>query len=234
MNQPYHIYYQDSDVSHITSVIIDCGKDCRGNYFIPDQTIFHPEEAGQPEDRGVATIRQIHFPITGLAINAHHMVKHYTSSPLTGDLKKETVALTVDLVRRRELARWHTAGHLIKHIIEQHRPELIAVKESHFPGHATLILHSLKKKPFSQNDLTYLLTLLTKEISAILAHSRPIIIDSGAVRKVHIEGVKSFPCKGIYVKTTADLRPITIEKVHMNRKSEVMISYSTGMSSAGG
>ena len=229
MQEDYHLYHNDSETSHSHALVVMQGKDPLGPYFIPDQTIFHPEEAGQPEDRGVVTFCSFYFPITRLMMTADRQIKHYTASSLPAQIEGKEVLLTLDLVRRRQLMRRHTAGHLIKSLLERHFPTLNVQQERYFPDQTTLLFSSATSTPCdASRDLQELATFLQREVDAITAKPRPILTAYRAkARTVQIEGLQPHTCQGLHLTTTAPLRSTLIREVRMNHRSEITIDYST-------
>lgn len=225
----HHIYCQDSDLAHIKTPIIACGSDRLGNYFIPEKTLFHPEEGGQPEDRGVVSFSGTHFSITKLSTDHDGRVKHRISSPLCAHLKGQTVSLTLDLVYRHHLNQWHTAGHLMLSLIEHHYPSLTPVRANHFPSQAFITFKSCEKNPLLSYDALNAMKHLLKAKSALMiAHPRPIIINHQTPKRtVQIEGLKCYSCKGTHMKTTATLGAVEITSIEQRANGEVIFSYST-------
>ncbi len=229
MQEDYHLYHNDSETSSSRALVVMQGTTSFGSYFIPDQTIFHPEEAGQPEDRGVVTFRSFYFPITRLVMTPDRQIQHYVASPLPLHMEGKEVSLTLDLVRRRQLMRRHTAGHLIKSLLERYFPHLKVEHERYFSDQTTLSFSSATSNSHGASpDLQELTAFLQREVAAITAKPRPILTAYRAkTRIVQIEGLQPHICQGIHLTTTAPLRSTLIRKVHRKSRSEITIDYST-------
>lgn len=122
--------------SDIASIIRELGTDNHGLYVVVDKTNFYPENNSQSSDMGFIKAAQ--------GITAVHMVKlinqqirHYITTPIPLCIG-QSIILRLNYVQHHLNRRYHTAGHLVRHIIHAYFPDVNLRDGSYFSKDAYL------------------------------------------------------------------------------------------------
>jgi len=109
--QTEQLYYDDQQGTEFEAVVLDVFEREDGYDVILDQTMFYPEGGGQPPDTGTLSADDRTVEVTDVQIE-DGVVCHRTDRPLD---KGDMVRGQIDVERRRQLMRNHTATHIIIH-----------------------------------------------------------------------------------------------------------------------
>jgi len=93
-------------------------------YVVLDQTAFYPEGGGQVADKGAFSVSSFEFPVINVT-KAAGVILHEVDSKDAKKIKKGAAVIgTVDLARRKTIARHHTCAHLVnaacREVLGQH------------------------------------------------------------------------------------------------------------------
>jgi alanyl-tRNA synthetase len=105
------LYYDDQQGTEFEAVVLDVFEREDGYDVVLDQTMFYPEGGGQPADTGTLTTEDATVEVSDTQIE-NGVVRHRTDDPLD---KGAMVRGQIDVERRRQLMRNHTATHVIIH-----------------------------------------------------------------------------------------------------------------------
>jgi len=109
------LYYDDQQGTEFEAVVLDVFEREDGYDVVLDQTMFYPEGGGQPADRGTLSSDDATVEVSDVQIE-NGVVRHRTDEPLD---KGAMVRGQIDIRRRRQLMRNHTATHVIIHSAKQ-------------------------------------------------------------------------------------------------------------------
>jgi len=109
------LYYDDQQGTEFEAVVLDVFEREDGYDIVLDQTMFYPEGGGQPADRGTLSSDDATVEVSDTQIE-DGVVRHRTDEPLD---KGAMVRGQIDIQRRRQLMRNHTATHVIIHSAKQ-------------------------------------------------------------------------------------------------------------------
>lgn len=240
-------YYLNTYNTEMSVTIIKIGKDKKGLYLIFNATLFHPKGGGQPDDRGWLRIGKREFEVIGLEESAEkdrdtRRIKHYIKIVSGLEFTKgDEIGQRIDLVKRLEYARLHTAGHLLASVVETVDPTLEGYAGHHFPGEARVVFKMIAfaeekakatdkpKKGGAKNTPSSIPSLqkekLEKWINEVIAAKRPIVTaNETSPRTVGIHGFKAYPCGGTHLKNVEEIGRFAIRKIE-KKKEEVRIGY---------
>lgn len=179
------------------------------------ETWFHPQGGGQKADRGIiGSAKVLHV--------AHSAgeVDHYVDS--TAGLSAGTSYLfNIDVEWRRLNAAYHTAGHLIASIIEDHFSSLRAVSGHQWPGEGRVEFEG------EIGAIETIHNTLANEISRILSSQEhvQVIGDPYTDRAIQIGQYKAIPCGGTHVTTTDQIGSIKIDALK-KKNGRLRVSYT--------
>ncbi|GAA0667181.1 alanine--tRNA ligase [Natronoarchaeum mannanilyticum] len=109
------LYYDDQQGTEFEAVVLDVFEREDGYDVVLDQTMFYPEGGGQPADHGTLSSDDATVEVSDVQIE-NGVVRHRTDEPLD---KGAMVRGQIDVRRRRQLMRNHTATHVIIHSAKQ-------------------------------------------------------------------------------------------------------------------
>ncbi len=200
------VYMQDSYLFELEAQITEVGIDERGNFLCLDRTIFHPQGGGQPADMGKIGDADITHVLKG-----QDRIKHYFlgQGPLVG----ETVHMKVDVPRRLKNAQYHSAGHLIAHVVEKHRPGLKAVKGHHYPNESYVEFEGALLE--GDKDMAVLAEALSTDLHMFIKEGANVEVsqDGDGLRHVTMGTGPKTPCGGTHVKDLGILSEVHITKI---------------------
>lgn len=228
------IYLNNQRMLECFAVIANIGSDDKGFYIILDKTIMYPQGGGQPADRGQIVIDDKIFVIKDVRY-IDGKVKHYTNSNTENLSIGLKVKLVVDEDRRILNTKYHTAGHLISHIIENMHQNLKAVKGHQFPNEAYIefmgtgiinideVNHQIRLSVDSGGFVE------TKELDVEKDHH--LLVDfryeSPKNKKLRICKIINYPpvpCGGTHVDNLAMLGKVAVTKAKP-KNGRVKVSY---------
>ncbi|WP_248517887.1 alanine--tRNA ligase [Salinarchaeum laminariae] len=105
------LYYDDQQGTEFEAVVLDVFEREDGYDVVLDQTMFYPEGGGQPPDHGTLTSDDATVEVTDVQIE-DGVIRHRTDEELD---KGSMVRGKLDVDRRRQLMRNHTATHVVIH-----------------------------------------------------------------------------------------------------------------------
>ncbi len=109
------LYYEDQQGTDFEAVVLAVIDRDDGYDIVLDQTMFYPEGGGQPPDHGTLATDDRTASVRDVQID-HGVIRHRVDTPLEeGDM----VRGSIDVDRRRQLMRNHTATHIILHSARQ-------------------------------------------------------------------------------------------------------------------
>ncbi|MCU5773252.1 alanine--tRNA ligase-related protein [Erwiniaceae bacterium BAC15a-03b] len=221
--------------------VINSGDDEKGHWVQVDRTVFYPQGGGQMSDRGTLQFNQQRINCQQVLVRDGE-VRHYLDSAVAlqpGD----ALELTIDADFRLLASRAHSAGHLISHVVETLKPELVPTKGHHFlPGAYVAFAGELTDDPQT------FLQQVQQQLDAAIAAALPVTISSenlatitalrpelaGAIpqtdeiRLVTIGNYRPFACGGTHTGDTGSLQKVELTKI--KRKDGVRISYTLSAS----
>lgn len=232
----HRVYYQDTYCFELTTQITYTGTDDYGHYIVPEQTIFHPQGGGQPDDEGYFLINNVKYEVHKLVGDKEKGdIKHYYhiaegAPPLK---KGETIHMAIDAAKRKQFAAYHTAGHLVADLVEEAYPELFGIKGNHFPGKGAVVFllrdklgQDIEKSDYLAFDLEAMKTKITQGIKNLHAANAPITIDhSSPKRTMQIATMPKIPCGGTHLRSIGELTLCTITKIAFKKREGLKVSY---------
>lgn len=179
-----------------------------------DRTWFHPQGGGQKSDRG--TIGSV--PVLHVSHN-NGEIDHYVETIALFSVGQE-VEIVVDREWRLLNAKYHTAGHLIAALIEDHFPKLQAISGHHWASEARV--EFVGNRPDAEQVKDFLPTALAEAI----AKNLPVRICGNPLndRSIAIGDYPAVPCGGTHVEWLGILGKVEIAKVKV-QQGKLRISY---------
>ncbi|PSQ27364.1 alanine--tRNA ligase [Halobacteriales archaeon QS_9_68_17] len=109
------LYYEDQQGTEFEAVVLDVFEREDGYNVVLDQTMFYPEGGGQPADTGTLSSDETTAEVTDVRIEDGVVFHRTDEDPGKGDF----VRGQIDVGRRRQLMRHHTATHIVIHAARQ-------------------------------------------------------------------------------------------------------------------
>ncbi len=223
------LYLPDDDgTTEFTATVTEVTEE----YIVLDATYFYPEGGGQPPDHGTLSWDGGEAEITDARKN-HGDVRHYIDS-LSGEFPEEgeTVEGAVDVERRENLRRMHTAQHVVSRIVLDEYDATTAGNQIH-PDRSRI---DFEPAAFDDEDIEYIERLSNEAIDqdyGVTKAERPrdqveervdegralldLIPDSvDPLRVVEIEEFDMCPCGGTHVDSLGAVGRVNI----INRTSK--------------
>lgn len=198
-----------------------------------DKTLFYVQGGGQPSDAGVFILGDgSERAVTALSVDRESDVVWHTLAPGPGSVEVgDTVAMRIDLAKRKLHARLHSAGHLLDAAMQRiGQTAIIPTKGNHFPDSPYV------EYAGAVDDANGIMDALNAELVRLIAEDAPVVVRSvpraelvsvcgydpsylaasvTAVRVVTIAGNAS-PCAGTHVPKLADLVSVTVRKIKVS------------------
>ena len=230
-------YFNNSYQFNHTTSIRTTAKDETGYYIILDQTIFYPQGGGQPYDLGVVQAKEANIPIHAVK-KIDSEIRHYTGSDYS-NLSGQEVQLCIDKERRLTNMYFHSAGHLLSHIVEELYPQLQAIKGYHYAegAYVEFIHHGAKPIEIDlakvnncvaeavRQNYPIATTWVAPESLLMLCPQRNYPADSNSVRIVRFGHYPPQPCGGTHVQSTHELERFSATK-QKSKANTIRISYN--------
>ena len=208
------LYYTDTYLDRIETTILDIGK--QPNYWLKlEETIFHPQGGGQPNDQG--TINGVTVD-TLYKTEANEILHCFDEAQSFNIGDKVTVKINSSV--RIYHAKLHTAGHLIAHLVERDYPLLKANKGSHVPGQTRVVFSG--ELPADREAFK---AKLQQNLNTTVSENSLVTTASNEKRTVMIAGFPATSCGGTHVKTLAELKHVEVNKLKV-KNGEIRLSYS--------
>lgn len=233
------LYLQDTYLFESKALIVATGQDEKGTYLLLDQTIFYPQGGGQPSDQGVIKGDDFEIKVSRVNLNENE-IRHYLTDPINEKWVGSNVYCIIDQERRVLNARYHTAAHLLSHVVEIIYPKLKAVKGHSFPNEAYVEFQNTATDTEVIPDMTQVIDILQKVIEEGLTTKTfemdPISFEekyyklpyeiplTKVFRALQIGNYPPVPCGGTHLATTRELG--NIELVKTKAKNDILrVSY---------
>ncbi|RJF56113.1 alanyl-tRNA editing protein [Serratia inhibens] len=205
------LYYYSDDLQGEAQVLA-CTPVEDGGYAVElSATLFHPQGGGQQADTGALGA----IPVLRVAQQGDKVL-HFTAEPVSAG----PVSQQVDGERRRLHARWHSAGHLIGWVGENHGWQ--PVKAHHWPGEGRITFApGAAPQTLEQGALQ-------SELQRLIAANLPRRqLDVDGVRQVGFGDLPVYGCGGTHVAALSELGAVTITAVKM-KKGQLIVQYEMG------
>jgi len=105
------LYYEDQSGTEFEAVVLDVFEPEHGYEVVLDQTMFYPEGGGQPPDTGTLSVDGTVVEVADVQIEDGVVLHRTDENPGKGEI----VRGRIDVDRRRQLMRNHTATHVLIH-----------------------------------------------------------------------------------------------------------------------
>jgi len=242
MKQTTLLYLNDTYVFAGLCQIQELGSDEKGQFLIPDQTIFYPGGGGQPMDRATFESNGRQWKIIGADFNGG-FIKHYFEGNLEGLKNNNTVAIRICSQSRKLHAMYHTGGHWIASAINENlQLPLFPNKGYHYPegayvefeGDRAIVNDSILE------DLHYAINIDRQADLQIKAEiispadkdklSKAFIPSNfqphpeKPLRLVRMENYRSVPCGGTHLQSIREIKSIKATKIFV-KNGKIRISY---------
>lgn len=223
------LWLDDTYLFHADACVLAVAPTADGNGWAValNQTCFHPQGGGQPADAGVLRPSD-----GGAAFTVSTMVRLDKASgvvwhegpggadpPLTVGTR---VACAIDAARREQLARLHSAGHLLDAAMTAAGCALVPAKGYHFlPG--SYVEYAGKLGATQREEL---LPRLKAEVDRLVARAEAtrVWLDEAGRRMVSIGGAVC-PCGGTHVRSAADIGKVNVDGIKV-KGNVTRVSYS--------
>ncbi|HRU12107.1 MAG TPA: alanine--tRNA ligase, partial [Methanomassiliicoccales archaeon] len=234
------LYYEDPELVEFEGTVI---AEVDGGVVL-DQTAFYPEGGGQEWDLGTLDGKKV-----CRVIKIKTAIVHFVEgeNPRIG----AKVRGTIDLERRQQLMRHHTAAHLINGVARTLFGNHVWQAGAHKAvDQARLDITHFENLSTEQRDL------LEREVNRVVLQDRPVHIQfmqrdqaerlhgyrlyqGGAVpgkviRVVEVEGLDAEACGGLHCSHTGMVGPVRIARTKRIQDGVVRIEYTAGMAAVAG
>lgn len=223
------LYLDDPDKVEHQTTVTDTGtaliKKNQYHWIQLAETIFHPQGGGQLSDKGTINgikVDFVHKEVIGNDKNCFE-IKHCFSQPVPID-RGQVVALKIDQDFRRTNSRWHTAAHVVGHLVEKMYPQLEAVTGNCFPGEAFMKFTSRNNEYVNEQTIQGQFQTLFEKF---LSENPPmqIVIDEG-MRKLKIGNYTPVHCAGTHTHNVREIGRISLLSCKITRKERtISIKY---------
>jgi Ser-tRNA(Ala) deacylase AlaX len=233
-------YLSDTYLCTYEANLLHYSCDERGPYSLFDQTIFYPQGGGQPSDTGAIQLGEKLIDIKFVGFHDGHVRHYFSDNSLDIDFfSQQPCVLRIDMARRLNHAKLHTAGHLISGLVDSQRGSLRASKGFHFEegpyvefegepeGDANAFLVDLQAK------IDLLIAEAPEVVGALVGFDElkkrcwntPANLPSDkALRTITIQSLDPVPCGGTHVRCLSELGSVTLVKLK-KRKGFTKVSY---------
>jgi alanyl-tRNA synthetase len=223
------LYYFDSDNTTHTATVTDvkevdfevAGETVTKSAVELDETIFHPQGGGQPDDQG--TIDGI--KVCGLIERDEDGGIEHVLEDKPSFRVGDRVALVVDTEPRLLFTRLHSGGHLLAHLAQAAYPNLKDPNGFHFPtGPKVTFAYEgdINKQEMSEKLNRLLADAIAKD-TAVVSEWSP---ENG--RSITMAGYTT-GCGGTHVKSLGQLGGVSIRKIETKKEQgvpKVLLKYS--------
>lgn len=229
------LYWHDTYLFKHNSIIIETGCDEeKGHWVRLNETIFHPQGGGQPNDEGtindikITKVEESREVPEGIDYDLSLMTHYLECDPKLSVGDKVTIAIDKE-IRLRNSAL-HTAGHIIAGLMRTEFKYKQQTGANHFPDQAKV---EFKKDgdDFSQEILEYDALNIIKEGREVtekfeevpLEHRHP---SRGIhARCVTITNLWKEPCSGTHLNKTSEIIDFVIRN-KKQVKDKISVGYS--------
>lgn len=181
-----------------------------------DETLFHPQGGGQPNDIG--SIDGV--PVVKVRHSVDGEVDHFLSTRAPFSIG-DAVTIRVNEEARTVNTKYHSAGHLIADAIEDVIPGLKAVQGHHWPGEARVEFEGML--PSDVPDQGFIQRAVDKLIDSSALFQ--IVGDPYSARALKIGNHDAVGCGGTHVQSSSELNGLIIGKIKF-KKGRLRVSYN--------
>jgi len=192
-------FFEDTYLEHFSSKVKDV-------IFVGDitkiylkQTIFHPQGGGQPYDTGTIEINGEKYNVIEVKADDYGIYHAIKEKLKVEEIINSECLQCINLERRLIHANFHTAGHLICHVMEEKFPGLVSSKGHHYPESAYVELtenKEINRELICNHEINKIVNGLSLDITFNTEDN---------IRNIYFEGLGCYPCGGTHLKSTADL-----------------------------
>ncbi|OCQ53255.1 Alanine--tRNA ligase [Photorhabdus australis subsp. thailandensis] len=202
--------YLNNYASVVEVQVLQCIARDEQTYAVSlDATPFHPQGGGQPSDVGWLD----NVCVTHTIIENNEII-HLTN----GYLPSGKATARIDEDARILHSRYHSAGHIIGHMLE--KEGWIPIKAHHWPGEA--------KVTFSPTEQAQELTLesINELCNQLITENLVcrISMNKDGLREVGFGMLPSYACGGTHVNSLGEIKSIVIEEVK-RKKGKLIVYY---------
>jgi misacylated tRNA(Ala) deacylase len=212
------------------------------NYIILDQTAFYPNAGGQPFDKGVME-RISDGKVFGVVYVGKfgEQISHEVDQ--IGLQAGDKVKCRIDWSRRHLFMRYHTASHILSHVIHKGTGALITgsqISEDKCRNDFSLedfnreqiYSFSDKANEIVRKGLNVKLYFLSREEvvkdPSLIMLAKGMSPDIMEFRIVEIEGFDRQACGGCHVRNTSEIGEIRIKEIENKGKNNRRVYFTVG------
>lgn len=233
------LYLEQSNLEKITARILAIQNDDEQILLRLDQTIFYPRGGGQPHDQGIIESETGRFAVNDVYFAdgwVYHAGKFLTGRFDVG----QDVNLILDMERRSQHAKLHTAGHLLDVAVLNLGFEMTPTKGYHYPDSPYVEYDGVipaeiraETKQKLDAELSRLIDegfeiqdqLVTADQLPDLCYFVPARLPEGKpIRVVTVYDRLGCPCGGTHIKNINQLGAVTIRKIKV-KSGKTRITY---------
>ncbi len=222
----YRKYYEDTHLYSLDSKVVSVGEENDEKYVVFDQTIFHPQGGGQPDDKGSFTINGNEYLVTKLVAPKDPYASPYTIKHFYSDEDSVSVEAGMQAVQKIDensrllFARLHSAGHLLAYAAEEIYPDLKAIVGNHFPKTSFVLFKgtSLPNKEEFKSKVSELVNKLTLQDLSVTNNWNV------SPRTVQFGELAAHGCGGTHVKSSAEIGLFIIRSIK-TEKGNLKVGY---------
>ncbi|KAJ2361392.1 hypothetical protein IW150_007253, partial [Coemansia sp. RSA 2607] len=185
-----------------------------------DRTLFYPQGGGQPTDIGTITSATGVFTVRHVAMH-DGSVFHFGSGALPAPADR--VTMHVDEPTRLRNARCHSAGHLVFSLVTAEPGWAMRERKGHHFADGAYVEFDGVMPP--EEDVAA----FQRRVDAAVAADLPVHVydKPDGLRYVRIAEYAENPCGGTHVRSTAELRGLTVRKIARRAKNATTkLSYA--------
>jgi len=208
------------------------------------RTVFHPQGGGQPADNGTLVAKGLPELAVSMvssrkedgAVLHDCVVDRHTSETWLAAFasgKKLLANGRVDDARRRQMARLHSAGHLLDAAVKCVGLNWVPGKGFHFPDgpYVEYVLTEASRKldPKKPKEKDEVIAEIQANMDRLVASGARVNVEiKEGVRHVEMAG-EECPCGGTHVAELSQIGRVEVKKLQ-NKQGNVRLSYSMTLS----
>lgn len=222
-------YYQDTYQNRLEANIIESGTDAEGTYVVFDQTIFHPQGGGQPDDEGYFEVDGAQYQVTKLSAprdpnTTPYIIKHYfDSAPIKLEAPIPAIQM-IDMNKRALYAQLHSVGHLLSNAVHEEYPPLDGCRGNHFPDGQSFVIFEGDSVP---EDREAFKKKIEQTVNEYIQQGLSLTNQwETNPRTIQFGDLPAYPCGGTHVANTAEIdAKFEVRKVTNLKGKGLRISY---------
>jgi Ser-tRNA(Ala) deacylase AlaX len=246
MNETKRLFLENTYLFSTLTNVLETGRDEHGIYFIVDQSIYHPQGGGQPNDQG-------HISIDGepelkivSAKYADNGIRHYTERELSKETLHNKIYMHINSSSRKLNAAYHTSGHWLSQVVlENLQLPLFPIKGHHFPGEAYIEFEGdfncITTDTIDEIKMAMQIDLhVNPKMIAVTSATGSEFFESALLPKnfkppvnkplrfTQIEGYRWIPCGGTHVESLLEIKSVQPVEFYM-KGGKIRLKYSCEM-----